>query len=66
MDGRALAAEARRRRPDLKLIFLTGYDRDGIFGEPMDARTEYLGKPYRDVELFDALRRLSDGQALQA
>jgi signal transduction histidine kinase/ActR/RegA family two-component response regulator len=59
MDGRELAAEARRRRPELKLVFLTGYDRDGTSGEPLDAQTEYLGKPYRDSELFDALSRLS-------
>jgi signal transduction histidine kinase len=62
MDGRALAAEARRRRPDLKLVFLTGYDRDGTMGEPADANTEYLGKPYLDSDLFDALRRLSSSQ----
>ncbi len=57
MDGRALAAEARRRRPDLRLIFLTGYDR-GAGGEP-DARTRHLGKPYRDSELFEALQGLA-------
>jgi CheY-like chemotaxis protein len=66
MDGRALAAEARRRRPDLKLVFLTGYDRDGTSGERADGETEYLGKPYRDVELFDALRRLAGRETSQA
>jgi signal transduction histidine kinase/CheY-like chemotaxis protein len=59
MDGRALAAEARRRRPGLKLVFLTGYDRDGTIGEPADAQTRHLGKPYLDSELFEALRWLS-------
>jgi signal transduction histidine kinase len=59
MDGRELAAEARRRRPDLKLLFLTGYDRSATIGEPADARTRQLGKPYLDSELFDALRLLS-------
>jgi signal transduction histidine kinase/ActR/RegA family two-component response regulator len=59
MDGRELAAEARRRRPELKLVFLTGYDRSGAIGEAVDARTEYLNKPYLDSELFDALSRLS-------
>jgi CheY-like chemotaxis protein len=66
MDGRALAAEARRRRPDLKLVFLTGYDRVGTSGELADGGTEYLGKPYRDAELFDALRRLSGRETSQA
>jgi signal transduction histidine kinase/CheY-like chemotaxis protein len=59
MDGRELAAEARRRRPGLKLVFLTGYDRSGTIGEPADQRTRHLGKPYLDSELFDALRWLS-------
>lgn len=59
MDGRELAAEARRRRPGLKLVFLTGYDRSGTIGEPADSRTKHLGKPYHDSELFEALRWLS-------
>jgi CheY-like chemotaxis protein len=58
MDGHALAAEARRRRPDLKLLFLSGYDRSRLIGEPADARTEYLGKPYLDSDLLKILRRL--------
>jgi signal transduction histidine kinase/CheY-like chemotaxis protein len=63
MDGHELAAEARRRRPDLKLLFLTGYDRSGAIGEPADQRTRNLGKPYLDAELFEALRWLSSPQA---
>jgi signal transduction histidine kinase len=59
MNGRELAAEARRRRPDLKLLFLTGYDRGGTIAEPADPRTRHLGKPYLDAELFEALRWLS-------
>jgi signal transduction histidine kinase/ActR/RegA family two-component response regulator len=59
MNGHELAAEARRRRPGLKLVFLTGYDRSGAIGEPADQRTRYLGKPYLDSELFEALRWLS-------
>jgi signal transduction histidine kinase/ActR/RegA family two-component response regulator len=58
MDGHELAAEARRRRPDLKLLFVSGYDRSGAVDEPADSRTEHLGKPYSDSDLCDALRRL--------
>jgi CheY-like chemotaxis protein len=62
MNGRALAAEARRRRPDLKVVFLTGYDRD----KTGDARqrepaVRYLDKPYPHAELFRALEELSRG-----
>jgi CheY-like chemotaxis protein len=60
MDGHALAAEARRLRPDLKLLFLSGYDRGRAIGEFADARTEHLGKPYAESDLLEALRRLSN------
>jgi CheY-like chemotaxis protein len=66
MDGRELAAEARRRRPDLKLLFLTGYDRGGTIAEPADPRTRHLGKPYLDAELFEALRWLSGPNRTEA
>ena len=58
MDGHELAAEARRRRPDLKLLFLSGYDRSRAASKPADLRTEHLGKPYSDSDLCDALSRL--------
>jgi signal transduction histidine kinase len=58
MDGHQLAAEARRRQPHLKVLFLTGYDRSRAIGQPEDSRTKYLGKPYRESELMDTLRRL--------
>ena len=56
MDGHQLAAEARRRQPHLKILFLTGYDRTRAIGEPADPRTKYLGKPYLESELFETLR----------
>jgi signal transduction histidine kinase/ActR/RegA family two-component response regulator len=58
MDGHELAAEARRRRPDLRLLFLSGYDRSRMIGELADPRTEYLGKPYLNSDLCEVLRRL--------
>jgi PAS domain S-box-containing protein len=60
MSGHELAAEARRRRPGLKVVFLTGYDRnrdaDALRRDP-DIR--YLDKPYQPEELFRALGELS-------
>jgi CheY-like chemotaxis protein len=58
MDGHELAAQARRRRPDLKVLFLSGYDRGQLVGAPADPRTEHLGKPYPEANLFEALSRL--------
>jgi CheY-like chemotaxis protein len=62
MNGHELAAEARRRRPGLKVVFLTGYDRDrSADALRRDAGTRYLDKPYQPDDLFRALRELSAG-----
>jgi CheY-like chemotaxis protein len=58
MDGHELAAQARSRRPDLKVLFLSGYDRSQLVGTPVGPRTEHLGKPYPEASLFEALSRL--------
>jgi CheY-like chemotaxis protein len=59
MSGHALATEARRRRPKIKILFITGHDRStGDERVPEGPTTEYLGKPYQPEELFRALRRL--------
>jgi PAS domain S-box-containing protein len=60
MNGQELAAEARRRRPGLKVLFVTGYDRTGTHGQSApDKDTLYLVKPYEPGQLFDALSRLT-------
>ena len=62
MNGHELAAEVRRLRPDLKVLFLSGYDRTQWTREPAEgAGTSYLGKPYQESDLLDILQRLSDG-----
>ena len=66
MDGHQLAAEARRRRPHLKVLFLTGHDGPRARGASADSRTKYLGKPYLDADLFEALRRLAGESATDA
>jgi signal transduction histidine kinase len=63
MDGHQLAAEARRRRPDLKLLFLSGYDRSGALASSTDPRAAHLGKPYQESELLSVLRRLLGADA---
>jgi len=66
MDGQQLAAEARRRRPGLGILFVTGYD--DVIREGRSVREkgcEYLAKPYGCDDLALALKRLpgSDGSA---
>ncbi len=62
MNGHELALESRRRRPGLKILFITGHDRSrGDERIPPGFDTEYLGKPYQPEDLFAALRRLGPG-----
>jgi signal transduction histidine kinase/CheY-like chemotaxis protein len=66
MNGHDLAAEARRRRPHLKVLFLTGHARTRAVGEAADQRTKYLDKPYLDSDLFEALRQLASESGTDA
>jgi CheY-like chemotaxis protein len=47
MNGRQLAEEASRRRPDLKVLFTTGYTRNAIVHNGMlDHGVSLIGKPF--------------------
>jgi CheY-like chemotaxis protein len=59
MNGWQLADEVRRRLPDMKVLFTSGYTHGTIGGESGDAPgTEFLGKPFRRAELAAKLREL--------
>ncbi len=63
MNGQELAKEARRRRPDLKVLFVTGYDHTGTIGQnAAEAGTLYIVKPYEPGQIFESLQRLTAGQ----
>ena len=57
MNGAKLAEEAQRRRPDLKILFKTGYTRNAIihYGVP-DPGVELIGKPFTLEALADKLK----------
>lgn len=60
MNGHELVAQARRKRPNLKVLFLTGYDRTGpIVGTEADALTRYMDKPYEPADLLATLYSLA-------
>jgi PAS domain S-box-containing protein len=64
MNGRELARHLLRKRPDLKILLMTGYDKDTIASEdPMDASETVLYKPFSSLELFAALGKLLDKEA---
>jgi CheY-like chemotaxis protein len=61
MNGRQLADEAIRRRPDMKVLFTTGYARDAIVHEGrLDPGVEVVFKPFSYSELALKIRRAFD------
>ncbi len=46
LNGRQLAASARRLRPDLRVLFITGYTSDSRFVEDLGPHTQLLTKPF--------------------
>jgi signal transduction histidine kinase len=49
MGGRELAEELRRRRPDLPVLFMSGYD-DAMVGD-VDPASDFLAKPFTPAQL---------------
>ncbi|MCX7514311.1 PAS domain S-box protein [Frateuria sp. STR12] len=62
VDGRRLAAEARRHHPDLKVLFTTGYSPTAArqIGA-LDVEAPLLGKPFTLEELGRTLRQVLEG-----
>lgn len=58
-SGLEVVGEARRRRPELPIVLMTGYatDENALLGEQCGA-TAFLPKPFDDVELLDQVRRV--------
>ena len=64
VNGRKLADEALRRRPDLKVLFTTGYTRNAVMHNGvLDAGVQLLGKPYTVEELAAKVREVLDTPA---
>jgi PAS domain S-box-containing protein len=61
MTGIELAQEARRRRPDVKILFASGYaEPAAVTGGLLTTGARWLGKPYGVDELQSKLRELLD------
>ncbi len=58
MDGRELAERARHVRPDLRIIFATGYSAARVPDPDVDSRSRCLRKPFGPKELKAALDSL--------
>ncbi len=61
VNGRMLADEARRRRPNLKVLFTTGYTRNAIVHNGvLDPGVHLIGKPFNLEQLARKLAELKD------
>ncbi len=61
MTGRALAEEAHRLRPSLKVLFTTGYTRNAIVHHGrLDPGVRLLSKPFTFVDLAAKVRAMLD------
>jgi signal transduction histidine kinase len=64
MNGRQLADEARLRRPDLKVLFTTGYARNAIVHHGrLDPGVELIAKPYTYAALAKKIRAILEGKS---
>lgn len=62
MNGRQLAEIARQHRPNLKVLFITGYAPNAeVRGEFLDAGMEMLAKPFNIDVLGTRIRQMIEG-----
>jgi CheY-like chemotaxis protein len=62
MNGRALADEVTRRKPDLPVLYTTGYTANAIVHNGrLDPGMHLLSKPFTYAELASKVRRMLDG-----
>jgi CheY-like chemotaxis protein len=64
MNGRTLSLEATALRPDLPVLFTTGYARNAIIHDGrLDPGVQFLAKPYTQEELAHKVRAVIDSSA---
>jgi PAS domain S-box-containing protein len=61
MGGLALAQELTRRRPELRVVYMSGYTGQGVGTQgPIDPGTDFLPKPFTRVVLARKIREALD------
>jgi two-component system NtrC family sensor kinase len=67
MNGRQLSGELRKRRPAVKILYMTGYTRNAIIHHGrLDPDIDLLTKPFTADALARKVRRILDGGVKQA
>jgi two-component system cell cycle sensor histidine kinase/response regulator CckA len=57
MDGPTMVQEARQSRPDLKILFISGYAEEQLRKSIDIENVNFLAKPFSVIELAEAARR---------
>ena len=66
-NGRVLSQELVRLKPELKVLFMTGYSRDAIVHDGrLDSGVDLIQKPITQRSLADRIRRLLAGSRVEA
>lgn len=61
MGGRALAQELTRQRPEMKVVYMSGYTGQGVGTQgPIDPGSDFLSKPFTGVVLARKIREALD------
>jgi CheY-like chemotaxis protein len=63
MNGRQLAGEARKHRPDLKVLFITGFAENAAVGHGhLDHDVDVMTKPFEITSFAEKVKELIDRQ----
>jgi two-component system, cell cycle sensor histidine kinase and response regulator CckA len=60
MNGRELAEELKRRKPDLKIVYTSGYSPDLVGKDLGEGDTRFISKPYLPAALARVIRERLD------
>jgi FixJ family two-component response regulator len=64
MSGSELAERIRSMHPDVKIVFMSGYTDEAVFGQmPPDPNVTFVQKPYRLGSLLRILRESWTGRS---
>ena len=62
MDGPTMVGEARKDRPDLKILFMSGYAEEQLRNSINVENVSFLPKPFSVQELAEAAKRTMEGK----
>ena len=65
LNGKELAAELRKRKPGLKVVYTSGYSADIVGRDSTLGDTAFLAKPYAAPRVAEVVRRALDATARQ-